>query len=555
VRSEDAVQAATLRDYLQVVRRRRWLIIQAVVLVPLAAAAFSLHQQKLYQASAQVLLSSQNLAAQLTTGSQSNGVNVTPDWIDQTQAEVARVAKVAEHALAAVPKTGLTPQQFLDSSSVSTATGADVLTFSVTNPNPRRAKRLVDAYAAAYVGYRRRLDTAAIHAALANVDRRIGALEKADQRRTPLYASLVDRQQTLQTMEALQTSNASVIQAADQVVQTQPKTVRNVVLGVVLGLVLGLGLAFLREALDTRVRTAEEISQRLGGLALLGRLPAPDKRLRAAERLAMLEDPRGGDAEAFRMLRTNLDFVTFGRSVRSIMVTSAVEREGKTTTAANLAVALARQGRHVALVDLDLRKPSLARFFDLGGRGLTEVALGYTKLEEALVPVALTSPTAARVREATDPGGRNGHGENGSGNGNGNGNGRARVAGILEVLPSGLVPPNPGEFVNSPELAELLIALRERADLVIVDTPPVLHVSDAVALSSLMDGIVVLTRLGVVRRQTLHELARQLEGVPAPVLGFVVTDAAAETGYGSAYGYGYGYGTPTHEAVGARTES
>lgn len=546
--AEEAVQAATLRDYLQVVRRRKWLIILALVLVPLAAAAFSLQQQKLYQASSQVLLNSQNLAAQLTTG-QPNVAGMTPDRIAQTQADVARVPRVAQRALATIPGTGLTPRQFLKSSGVSTALNADVLTFSVTNHDARLAKRLVDAYAAAYVWYRHRLDTASIHAALAGLDRRIHALEKAHGQRTALYASLVDRQQTLQTMEALQTSNASVIQQADQVVQTQPKTVRNVALGLVLGLVLGLGLAFLRESLDTRVRTAEEISERLGGLPLLGRLPAPDKRLRTNYRLATLENTRGRHAEAFRMLRTNLDFVTFGRQVRAIMVTSAVEREGKSTTAANLAVALARQGRHVALVDLDLRQPSLSRFFDLDGPGLTGVAIGYAKLEEALTPVAVTSGPTARVRGALDDGA--GHEENG----NGNGNGRSRVEGLLEVLPSGPVPPDPGEFVNSRALAEILSALRGRADLVIVDTPPVLHVSDAVALSSQMDGIVVLTRLGVVRKQTLHELARQLDGIPTPVLGFVISNAAAEAGYGAAYGYGYGYRSPAYEAVGARTES
>jgi tyrosine-protein kinase len=528
--------AATLRDYLHVVRRRKWIILQALVLVPLAALAFSLQQQKLYRATAQVLLSTQNLAAQLT-GTQSTGINLQPDRIAQTQADVARVHLLAQRVLGEVKGTGLTPQQLLDASSVSTATNADLLTFAVTNHDPARARHLVDAYAAAYVAYRRQLDTTSIQKALAGVDERLRSLTKAHAEKTALYASLVDRQQTLQTMEALQTSNASVVQQADQVVQTQPKTVRNGVLGLVLGVVLGLGLAFLWEALDTRVRSSEEISERLGGLPLLARLPAPPRKLGAKNRLVMLESPAGPHAEAFRMLRTNLDFVSLDHDVQTIMVTSAVDQEGKSTTVANLAVALARTGKRVVLVDLDLRRPFLARFFDLAGPGVTQVALGHVNLESALASIAFTAAQPGAKQAA--------YGYRAE-----NGNGAGHLSGALEVLPSGPVPPDPGEFVGSRKLAEILAALRERADIVLVDAPPVLHVGDAMTLSSAVDGIVVLTRMKVVRRHMLHELARQLATVPTRVLGFVVADAGGEEGYGYGYGYGYAYSPRKSEPVG-----
>src|SRR5207247_6981470 len=116
-----------------------------------------------------------------------------------------------------------------------------------------------------------------------------------------------------------------------------------------------------------RVRKAEEIAEQLG-IPLLARLPQPSRGLRNKNRLAALEEPDGAAAEAFRMLRTNLDFVNIDRSAKTIMVTSAVESEGKSTTIANLAVTLARSGRRVVLVDLDLRRPYLDRFFGLGGR-------------------------------------------------------------------------------------------------------------------------------------------------------------------------------------------
>jgi Mrp family chromosome partitioning ATPase len=337
-------------------------------------------------------------------------------------------------------------------------------------------------------------------------------------------------------MEALQTSNASVVKRADSVVQTQPKTVRNAVLGLALGIFLGLALAFLWEALDTRVRSAEEISELLGGLPLLARVPAPDKKLRSTDSLVTLGNPHGVHAEAFRVLRTNLDFVRLDRHVQTIMITSALEQEGKSTTVANLAVALARAGPHVVLVDLDLRRPYIHRFFRIAGPGVTEVVLGQARLEDALVSIAVGDRPRSFDLEH----------ENGDGNGNGNGNGNSRMRGLLEVLPAGPIPPDPGEFIATPSLESLLKALRDRGGILLIDAPPTLNLGDAGVLSSKVDGIVVATRMRVVRRHSLHELARQLATFPTPVLGFVVTDAGGETGYGYGSGYAYGY-PPRHE--------
>jgi Mrp family chromosome partitioning ATPase/capsular polysaccharide biosynthesis protein len=516
-----------LRDYLHVVQRRKWIIVQAVVLVPLAAVLFSLHQQKLYQAEAQVLLSSQNLAAQLT-GTQSTGINLQPDRIAQTQADIARVPELAQRVLARVPGTGLTSGELLGDSSVSTAANADILTFSVTNHDPALARQLVNAYAAAYTVYRRQLDTASISRALSSVNARIKELVHAGDRRSALYAQLVERQQTLDTMEALQTANAAVVKRADDAARVQPKPSRNGILGLVLGIVLGLGLAFLWEALDTRVRSAEEIGAKLGGLALLARIPSPSKKVRSEHRLVMLDDPTGTQAETFRMLRTNLDFVSLDRDARTIMVTSAVEQEGKSTTIANLAIAMARAGQRVVLVDLDLRRPYVDKFFGVDGPGITQVALGHVPLEQALATIAIADPgsNVEIVAPAT-------------GNGNGNGHAKA-VKGVLQVLSSGPIPPDPGEFVNTEALSQILAELRNRFDIVLIDAPPALRVGDAMTLSQKVDGVVVVARMKIVRRQMLNELARQLGAMPTPVLGFIVTASGDEQGYG--YGYGYGYG-------------
>lgn len=522
--------AVTLQDYLRVVRRRKWMVVQAAVLLTLAAVAFSLHQQALYEASADVLLSAENVSSAVP-GSLS-GLSQDPERTTETQAQVARVPAVVQGALDRVDAPGMTVADFLANSSVSSSPTSDILTFAVTNPDSALAQQLANAYAQSYSAYRQKLYGDAIERSLTDVDGRLQRLERTaasvqgSRRRAGLgaltaygaqYSTLLDQQQALESMQALQPSVASVLREADGATLTQPKTVRNGALGLVVGLVLGLGLAFLREALETRVRTTEEVSARLGGLPLLGRLPRPPKRLRRSDKLVMLEDPASAQAEAFRMLRANLDFMTLDRDAPTIIITSALEQEGKSTTVANLAVAFARAGKRVVLVDLDLRRPVLARFFDLEGPGLTQVALGHVPLEAALVGIAITDPPAPRRRLSLRR------------SGNQNGHVTRELLGQLEVLPSGPIPPDPGEFVSSAALGKVMGALRERADVVLVDAPAALHVGDVVSLSSLADGILVVARPTALRRQTLAELKRLLSLVRTPALGFVATGEDGES--------------------------
>jgi polysaccharide biosynthesis transport protein len=279
-------------------------------------------------------------------------------------------------------------------------------------------------------------------------------------------------------------------------------------------------LVSLAEALDTRVRHSDDVSARLG-LPLLTRIPIPPRSLRKASSLGMLDDESGIQTEAYRKLRINLDFANLSIKARTIMVTSATEQEGKSTTVANLAVALARAGRRVVLVDLDLRKPFLDRFFDLTGRpGITDVALGHVTLDQAMWSIPI-------------PGADGGP-----------------QAGSLHVLPSGPMPPNPADLIESSVVSEVLLDLAERADVVLLDSAPLLPVSDGVILSNKVDGMLVVVRASTVRRPVLTELQRVLAACPAAKLGFVLTGSDEAEGYGY-YGYG-GYGAPTAAPVPAR---
>jgi Mrp family chromosome partitioning ATPase len=518
---------SSLHDYLAVLRRWKWLVLLAGVLVPAVAVVFSLRQTPKYQASAEVLLSRQNLAA-LVNNVTDQSLTGDPARVAQTQADLAQVPQVASRVLARAGIKHMTPAQFLATSSVSAKSDADLLVFTVRNRHPSLATRLATLYAGAYISYRAELDTAALKRARRGVLDRIAALKASGDRDSALYASLVDKEQQLATMEALQTSNASLVKAAQKAEQVEPRPARNGALGLALGLLLGLGLAFLREALDTHVRTADAVARRLG-LPILAQILAPPRSLRSGNRLAMLERPETIYAEPFRILKARLDRINVEHPAKTIMVTSAVEGEGKSTTVTNLAIAAARGGRQVILVDLDFRHPYLRTFFPVAGpEGLTDVALGHISLGEALVPLVLGE------EDGTHSPGGSGMPETGA-------NGSGQAGGTLRLLPAGTLPPSPGEFIDSAAIENVLVELCRRADLVLIDSAPLLGIGDALTLASKVDALILVTRLNVLSGHMLRELQRALDGCQARPLGIVVTDAKAESGYGYAYGYGHGH--------------
>ena len=521
----DGIAVSTLRDYIEVLRRRRVAFLLPLVLVPLVALLVSLRQPAVYEASAQVLISRQDLATQLEGLTDATATD--PARTAQTQAQLARVPDVARRALEAA-KLDRDPSDLLGASSVTPTPETDLLVFSVRDANPDVAALLANAYARQFTIYRRELESDILESARARVQNQMEALEARGDGDSAAYDSLLEKDQQLLTMVALQTQRAVVVRAAAGATQIRPQPRRAASIGLVLGLVLGLALAFLYEALDSRVRTAQEVAARLR-LPLLGRIPPPPRRVRKRKQLVMLSTPYSRDAEAFRILRSNVEFALdragperprsasrrpSSRPARVLMVTSAQAGDDKSTTTANLAIAFAHAGQRTVLVDLNSRYAQKESAFGREGTPpATDAVSGDVGLDQALIRG--TSPQGDMLSPIVD----------------GMADDRLRV-----YKPSG-ANGNPSDLDEIRGATETLKSLSESADIVLIDAPPLLVDGGAIALTAHVDSIIVVTRANSTGAATLDELRRVLDVAPAAKLGFVLTGSKDVSGYPDG-GYG-----------------
>lgn len=286
---------------------------------------------------------------------------------------------------------------------------------------------------------------------------------------------------------------------------TSPVPARNLAFGLVLGLLLGVGLAVLRHLMDTTVRTDDDVEE-ITEEPVIGAVHYDPRA--GTEPLIVQSDPSSPRSEAFRAVRTNLMFVDAANHPRTILLTSSIPGEGKSTTIANLALTLAQSGSSVCLIEADLRRPRLLEYLGLeGSAGLTDVLIDRADLDDVLQPYG---------------------------------------ADRLEVIGAGAIPPNPSELLASDAMSRVLAQLAARFDYVLIDTPPVLPVTDAVVLSTKVDGVIVLVGTTIVRKEQLKSTLESLGAVNNTLLGLVLNRVGHKTsgGYGNGY-YGY-YDPETH---------
>jgi receptor protein-tyrosine kinase len=448
-----------IRDYLRIARRR-WLLIAGCIVAALAVAALvTFRATPLYSSNAQLFISTPGSdSSQAYQGGLFSQQRVT------SYADLATSREVAEQVLEAT-EVELTPSELAEKVSATAKPETVILELSVSDPSPRVAQRLAQAYARAMTEF-------------------ITELERpTDDRPAPIKATIAVR--------------ASLPEAP-----YSPQPVRNLGLAAVLGLLLGIGAAVLREILDTTLKSADDV-ETVTPTPLMGHIGHDPE----APRKPLISDlsshaPR---AEAFRVLRTNLQFVDVDNAHKVFTVSSAIPQEGKTTTAVNLAIALAQAGGKTLLVDGDLRRPKVDQLLHLEHAvGLTTVLVGKI---EAVDAIQQHSPSG------------------------------------LDVLTSGAVPPNPAELLQSHAMNELLDKLRGSYDTIIIDAPPLLPVTDAALLAARSEGALLVIRHGRTTREQLRLSIERLQAVDARAVGILMNMVPTRKGRGfDSYGYGYGYG-------------
>lgn len=454
-----------LRDYLRILHRN-WIIMLALLLVGLiGGAAYAFTQAPKYVASTQLYVSVRSEGA--ATGDLVQGTTFARQMVT-TYVDVIGTGLVLEPVIDEL-KLDTTVAGLASRVSATTPLNTVTINISVTDNDPETAAAIAN------------------QTAISFADAVQNTLEKPA------------------TEEATSPVNITVTDPATAPTRpSSPNVPLLIMLGALLGLAAGIAIAVLRHVLDVRIHTLHDIEQitdrpMLGGIAF-----DPEAQKRP---LIVHADPRSPRSESFRTLRTNLQFLNVDSGPRTLVVSSAGPGEGKSTTTANLAIALAETGVRVALIDGDLRLPRVADYMGVeGGVGLTNVLIGRVDVADAL---------------------------------------QKWGANQLYVLPSGPVPPNPSELLGSAAMDRMLASLEEYFDFVLIDAPPLLLVTDAAVVGKKTSGVILVAASGKTKKQELAGAIRTLETAGVSMLGTVVT--MLPTKGPDSYGYGaYTYGATSH---------
>lgn len=432
----------------------------------------------------------------------------------------AKIIQTREMADLAVTRLGLQDTDQLNAV-VLAAPVADtsLLEITATSPDPKQAAAVANAYAETLVELRRQASLDKYTQAENVISSKLKVYRTALQRQDPAYGALQYRLQDVLTLKALATGDFQMASAAlVPTAPVRPNHVRDLLIACLLGSIVAIASAFIAEQLDVRVRDADDIVQGLQ-LPVIGRLPEVSREIVRNGGLVVALDPSGRSAEAFRILRGNLDFIDLDKEVSSLIVTSCSPEEGKTSTVGNLAISMSRAGLRVVVVDVDLRRPRVHRYFGVDNDvGVTSVVAGRASLSESLKPFVVSVPEA-ELRDGEDDSGvaaRSG-------------------ANRLYILTSGPLPPNPGDIVISKRFDSLIADLEAEFDMVLIDTPPFIAVGDAASLARRVGGVLLVARMGSITRSNIKEARTFLEQLPCRKMGIALTNISVEAGYYGRY--------------------
>ena len=485
-----------IREFMSKVGRHKWLILLVAASVTLLVAIYSYSRPSVYESTAQFLV-----RPTLVQPLQSNPFDTVSMPTEMQLVTSAQVADIARQTIGG----NLTLQDALDGVSVTNPANTQILDISYSAHSPAEAQQGAQAFAGAYQTYKhdQAIDTIktssdTIRAQITTLDGEIAELNGRIAASTdPVdQQSLTEQRNSLDTVRLSQqnllASTATLSSDPGQVVEdalrptspVSPKHKLDLALGLLLGLIAGVVLASLRDQARDRIQGPPLVARSLDA-PILGSIPRTHRLLVGTAHLASVDEPHGQAAEAYRTLRTNLLAVCRESKAKTILITSARQGEGKTSTAANLAVALAQAGRSVVLISADLRNPRVHAVFGIGNeQGLGQVLDGTLSLNEAIVETDLAD---------------------------------------LRILPSGPVGAvdEPVELLQSDRMGEVLQECC-RSDFVIVDGPPIFPVADSLVLADLVDGVLFVTDAQSSTQASVAQSRRQIHQVGGRILGGIL---------------------------------
>ena len=482
-----------LSAYVRTLWRWKWLFLCFVVVCPTIAYLIYRAQPTVYKSSALVGVNGATVNSSLVGGSGSFTTNNIT-----AIAELVTTTPVADIAAGLLRPPG-NPGQIAGEVAASGDPTTNFLTISAEDRSPVRAAAIANAFARAISLNLRRSALQQVNGSIKKIRTQLSHLGRND------AATKLELQQQLNQLlvaRSTQGGGSAILQAAAPSATPAGGGARRAVeLGLLIGLLLGAGAVVLAEAADRRLHTPDDLES-------LTQLPL----LAAIESSAFSDDLTSGarDAEAFQMLRTALMYFNVDRPLDSVLVTSAGEKEGKTTVATKLALTTAAAGLNVILLDADLRRGQVsARIGIRVEEGLGAVIAGSRSWSETMVDVTLDSAATGRLR----------------------------------VLPAGPPPPNPSALMSSQRMRAVLQKLESESDLVIIDTPAALAVSDPVPLMRSVSGVVIVARMNRSSRYTIRRLQKVVEAAHGQLLGAVATGATSGPGYTHYYASHYPNGS------------